>query len=84
MARKNITKRDKRADNVFTKCSEGETKKEAVTLLAEYKKLTGDTSGPVNAAGADGALQRPQAEYEPPSRNREYSVIELRIDSLLS
>jgi len=63
---------------------EGETKKEAVTLLAEYKKLTGDTSGPVNAAGADGALQRPQAEYEPAVPESGYSVIELRIDSLLS
>jgi len=49
---------------------EGETKKEAVTLLAEYKKLTGDTSGPVNAAGADGPCSGRRRSMNPRSRNR--------------
>jgi Uncharacterized protein conserved in bacteria len=61
-----------------------ETKNEAVSLLAQYKKLTGDTSGTAEGAGQDTLQQQPQAEFEPAVPESGYAVIELRIDSLLS
>ncbi|MGB7568389.1 MAG: tetratricopeptide repeat protein [Chitinivibrionales bacterium] len=58
-----------------------ETKKEATGLLAQYKKLTGDTSGVIEEAEAD---QEARPEFEPAVPESGYSVIELRIDSLLA
>lgn len=63
---------------------DGDLKKEAITLLTDYKKLTGDTLGVVS--GEKGVEPKPaaQPEFEPAVPESGFTVIEMRIDSLLS
>jgi len=63
---------------------EGDQKKEALSLLVDYKKLTGDTTAVI--AGDNPEKERAEArpDFEPAVPESGFTVIEMRIDSLLS
>jgi tetratricopeptide (TPR) repeat protein len=63
------------------KAPDGELKREAIQLLADLKKQSGDTS---NTAQTSELVRQVQKEYEPAVPESGYSVIEMRIDSLLT
>jgi tetratricopeptide (TPR) repeat protein len=64
-----------------SKAPEGELKKDAMQLLREMKKMSGDTT---DSAVAEEPVKQAGQEYEPAVPESKYSVIEMRIDSLLT
>ena len=63
---------------------EGDLKKEALSLLVDYKKLTGDTAAVIGGDTAEKARGEAKPEFEPAVPESGFTVIEMRIDSLLS
>jgi tetratricopeptide (TPR) repeat protein len=65
----------------LSQAPDGQEKNEALQLLRELKKITGDSS---DATAAQTPLRQVAKECEPAVAESGYSVIEMRIDSLLT
>gem|GEM_PF-820290 len=71
------------------KAADGSQRKEALTLLAGYKKIINDTSAVPLPAPQASATAGPDAPAAPPERETDvpesgYAIVEMRIDSLLT
>jgi tetratricopeptide (TPR) repeat protein len=65
------------------KAPDGEQRKEAILLLRDLKKMTGDTTG-FAVAEPQAPPKRVAQDVEPAIPESGYSIIEMRIDSLLT